>query len=75
MSTPLSTFAYIYNKSANAWREVSNMAEPRKDHSCGLVQSYFGPEVMHRNRGSFSIFDSYLVGPEIITSHELCEIG
>ena len=34
--------AYIYNKDANGWRTVSNMAEPREQHSCGLVPSTSG---------------------------------
>ena len=34
--------AYIYNKDANMWREVGNMAEPREYHSCGLAPSSSG---------------------------------
>ena len=34
--------AYIYNKDTNSWREVGSMAEPRQDHSCGLVPSSTG---------------------------------
>ena len=61
-----STFAYVYNKTTNAWREVSNMAEPRKDHSCGLVQSYFGPEVVvvGGNQGETSSFEIFSLESE-----------
>ena len=56
----------IYNKTANAWREVSNMAEPRKDHSCGLVQSYFGREVVvvGGNQGETSSFEIFSLESE-----------
>ena len=37
-----SSRAFIYNRDANLWREVGSMAEPRKDHSCGLVPSSSG---------------------------------
>ena len=37
-----SSRAYIYNKDDNAWRAVSDMTEPREDHSCGLVPSNSG---------------------------------
>ena len=43
---PESPRAYIYNKDANAWREVSSMTEPRYEHSCGLVRGNSGNEVV-----------------------------
>ena len=38
--------AYIYNKDANAWREVSSMAVGRYVHSCGLVRGNSGNEIV-----------------------------
>ena len=38
--------AYIYNKDSNAWRAVSDMTRSRKYHSCGLVKSDSGDEVV-----------------------------
>ena len=38
--------AYIYNKDSNAWRALSDMTWPRIYHSCGLVKSDSGDEVM-----------------------------
>ena len=43
---PGSPRAYIYNKDANAWREVSSMTEGRRYHSCGLVRGNSGNEVV-----------------------------
>ena len=34
--------AFIYNKSNNTWRAVGDMAQPRSQHSCGLVKSSSG---------------------------------
>ena len=41
-----SSRAYIYNKDDNAWRAVSDMTEPRDWHSCGLVPSSSGYDVV-----------------------------
>ena len=41
-----SSRAYIYNKDANVWREVSSMTEDRTFHSCGLVRGNSGNEVV-----------------------------
>merc|ERR1719322_2078513 len=38
--------AYIYNKDSNTWRAVSDMTRSRKYHSCGLVKSDSGDEVV-----------------------------
>ena len=38
--------AYIYNKDSNAWRALSDMTWPRIYHSCGLVKSDSGDEVV-----------------------------
>ena len=38
--------AYIYNKDSNAWRAVSDMTRSRTHHSCGLVKSDSGDEVV-----------------------------
>ena len=38
--------AYIYNKDSNAWRAISDMTRSRSYHSCGLVQSDSGDEVV-----------------------------
>jgi len=38
--------AYIYNKDSNAWRALSDMTHSRKYHSCGLVKSDSGDEVV-----------------------------
>ena len=48
-----SSGAYIYNKDANAWRAVSDMTEPRYDHSCGLVvDPSRGPEIFVAGKDS-----------------------
>ena len=45
-STGTSKKAYIYNKDSNAWRAVSDMTRSRSFHSCGLVKSDSGDEVV-----------------------------
>ena len=61
-----SSKAYIYNKDANMWRTVGNMAEPRTQHSCGLVQSNSGYEVVvfGGNQGQASSIEIFSVETE-----------
>ena len=61
-----SSKAYIYNKDANVWRTVGNMAEPRTQHSCGLVQSNSGYEVVvfGGNQGQASSIEIFSVETE-----------